>query len=235
MTSRCDLQVTERRMNGHVKSVHLRLWMEAAAALLCLRLAVAVDSTGGVMASGAQDCALVQQTLKITRLAHKESADLIKTYKASQGEMSEFFCKVSSSDIPVPNISGLEQSDRIASISTRLRAFFPHFRRVYEQQSDLQPPTSALLSLLRDVRGRNRDLASVVNSLYQSLYPNLPGPGPKGAPTKPPPRQNIFQQKVYGCVVLKTYKEFLSNVMREMRMLKSNVCAGRMKRNVQLF
>lgn len=31
MTSRCDLQVTERRMNGHVKSVHLQLWMEAAA------------------------------------------------------------------------------------------------------------------------------------------------------------------------------------------------------------
>lgn len=151
--------------------------------------------------------------------------------------MSEFFCKVSLSDVPVPNISGMEQSDRIASVSTQLRAFFPHFRRVFEQQSDLQPPTSALLSQLGVVRARNRNLASVVSSLYQSLYPNLPGPGPepRGDPTKLPPPQNVFQQKVYGCVVLKTYKEFLSNIMREMRMLKSNVCAGRMESNVQLF
>lgn len=155
--------------------------------------------------------------------------------KASQGEMSEFFCKVSLSDVPVPNISGMEQSDRIASVSTQLRAFSPHFRRVYEQQSDLQPPASLLLSQLSVIRARNSNLASVVNSLYQSLYPNLPGPGPEGEPTKPPLPQNVFQQKIYGCVVLKTYKEFLSNAMREMRMLKSNVCAERMERNVQLF
>lgn len=149
--------------------------------------------------------------------------------------MSEFFCKVSLSDVPVPNISGMEQSDRIASISTQLRAFFPHFSRVYEQQSDLQPPTSALLSQLGVVRARNSNLASVVSSLYQSLYPNLPGPELEGDPTKLPPPQNVFQQKVYGCVVLKTYKEFLLNVMREMRMLKSNACAERMERNVQHF
>lgn len=45
---------------------------------------MAVDSTGGVMASGAQDCALVQQTVKITRLAQWESANLIKTYVSAQ-------------------------------------------------------------------------------------------------------------------------------------------------------
>lgn len=151
--------------------------------------------------------------------------------------MPEFFCKVSLSDVPVPNISGMEQSDRMASVSTRLRAFSSHFRRVYEQQSDLQEPTSALLSQLSVVHARNRNLASVVNGLYQSLYPNLPEPEPEpeGGPTKLPPPQNVFQQKVYGCVVLKTYKEFLTNVVREVRMLKSNVCAERMQRNVQLF
>lgn len=30
MTSRCDLPVTEWRMNGHVKSLQFQLWMEAA-------------------------------------------------------------------------------------------------------------------------------------------------------------------------------------------------------------
>lgn len=55
-----------------------------SAALLCLQLAVAVGSTRGVMASGAQNCALVQQMLRITRLTQRESADLIKTYVSAQ-------------------------------------------------------------------------------------------------------------------------------------------------------
>lgn len=149
--------------------------------------------------------------------------------------MSEFFCTVPLNDVPVPNVSGLELSDRIASISTHLQSFFPHFRRVYKQQSDLQPPTSTLLAQLSTVNTHSRNLAGVVNGLYQSLYPNQPALEPEGGPTGLPPPQNVFQQKVYGCMVLKIFKEFLSNVMREMRMLKSNMCAERMERNVQFF
>lgn len=152
--------------------------------------------------------------------------------KASQGELSEYFCE---DNVLVPNISGMEQSDRIASVSTQLQAFIPLLRRVNEQQSDLQPPTSTLLSQLSIVRSYNKNLAGVVKELYQSLYPNQPGLGPEGGPTKPPPPQNVFQQKVYGYRVLKTYKEFLSKVMREMRRLRSNVCADRIKRKVQFF
>lgn len=140
--------------------------------------------------------------------------------------MSEFICKLRLSHIPDPNISGLEQSERMASISTHLRAFLPHFRRVYEQQSDLQPPTSALLDELDTVASRGRSLPGIISSLYQELYPNQPGPEaePEGGPTKPPPPQNVFQQKAYGCVVLKSYRNFLSDVMRELMTLKSNVC-----------
>lgn len=139
--------------------------------------------------------------------------------------MSEVFCKVPLSGIPDPNISGLEQSERMASIFTQLRAFLPHFGRVLEQQSDLQLPTSALLGQLESVSYHSSSLASVISSLYQDLYPNQPGPGPEpaGGPTKLPPAQNVFQQKIYGCVVLKTYREFLSNVMEELRMLKSSM------------
>lgn len=146
--------------------------------------------------------------------------------KMSQGDISGFFCKVSLSNIPDPNISNLEQSEKMASIYTHLRAFFPHFRRVYEQQSDLQPPTNTLLGLLDTVSDRSRTLARAISSLYQDLYPNQPGLElePAGHPTKLPPPQNVFQQKVYGCVVLKTYREFLSNVMEELRKLKSSVC-----------
>lgn len=139
--------------------------------------------------------------------------------------MSELFCKVSVNDIPDPNISGLEPSERIVSVYTHLQTFNSHVKRVYDQQTDLQLPTSPLLMELYTVSVRSRDLAVLINSFYQSLFPNLHIPEPAGGPTTlPPPPQNVFQQKVYGCVVLKTYKEFLSNVAKELRTLKSKVC-----------
>ena len=144
--------------------------------------------------------------------------------------MSEFFCKVSVPDVPDPNISGMVPSERIGSIYTHLQAFLPHFKRVYEQQTDLQAPSSPLLTELNSVSSRSRSLAALVNSFYQSIFPNLPVPEPAGGPTTLPPPQNVFQQKVYGCVVLKTYKDFLSNVARELRTLKS-VCKRRTRMN----
>ncbi|XP_029300789.1 IL-6 subfamily cytokine M17 [Cottoperca gobio] len=222
----CD---TEWRMNGHVKSMQ---FMEPATTLLSLLLVMAFDSTRTVAASRNQQCGnSLQQTFKLTRLIQKESVNLIKTYKASQGEMSELFCKVSVNNVPDPNISGMEPSERIVSIYTHLQDFFPHFKRVYEQQTDLQSPTSPLLRELSRVSAHSRSLVALISSFYQSLFPNLPLPEPAGGPTTLPPPQNVFQQKVYGCVVLKTYKELLSNVSRELRTLKSKVCRRRIQIN----
>ncbi|XP_062291139.1 IL-6 subfamily cytokine M17 [Scomber scombrus] len=223
-------------MNGHVKSMHFQQFMEPATTLLSLLLLMAVDSTRTVAASRNQQCGnSLQQTLKLTRLAHKESVDLIKRYKASQGELSELFCKVSVSDVPDPNISGMEPPERLLSIYTHLQAFFPHFKRVYEQQTDLQSPTSPLLTELTMVSARSSTLGAQLNNFYQSVFPNLPIQEPAGRPTSLPPPQNIFQQKVYGCVVLKTYKEFLSNVSRELRTLKSKLCRRRIQLNSIFF
>ena len=124
------------------------------------------------------------------------------------------------SEVPDPNISGLESSQRLASISTQLQAFLPHFRWVYEQQSDLLSPTSPLLDQLNIVRARSRHLVALVKNFYQDLFPNLPVPEPAGGPTPLPPRKNYFQQKLYGCVVLNTYKEFLSNAIKELKGFK---------------
>ncbi|GLD55316.1 uncharacterized protein AKAME5_000783200 [Lates japonicus] len=212
--------------------MHFQQFTELAATLLSLLLVMAVDSTKTVAASRNQQCGnSLQQTLKLTRLAQKESVDLIKTYKASQGEMSELLCKVSVNNVPDPNISGLEPSEKIVSIYTHLQAFIPHFKRVYEQQTDLQIPTSPLLAELASASARSRNLAALVKSFYQSLFPNLPMPEPAGGPTILPPPQNVFQQKVYGCVVLKTYKELLSNVSRQLRTLKNKVCRRRIQIN----
>lgn len=145
--------------------------------------------------------------------------------------MAEFLCKVSVNSVPDPNISGLEPSERIASIYTHVQAFIPHLKRVYEQQTDLQLPDSPLLTKLENVSTRSKYLASRINSVYQSLFPNLPVPQPAGGATDLPPPQNVFQQKVYGCVVLKTYKELLSNVTLELRNIKSKVCRRRIQIN----
>lgn len=147
--------------------------------------------------------------------------------KSSLGEQSEFFCKASQINVPDANISGLEQSERMASILAHLRAFLPHLRWVYAQQSDLHLPTGALLQQLDTVSNRSRTLAKVLSRLYQDLYPNQLGPGPEpvGGPTELPPTQTVFEQKIYGCLVLKTYRRFLSNVMGELnKSLKCSVC-----------
>lgn len=157
---------------------------------------------------------------------------LLFSQKTTQGDMSELFCKISINNVPDPNISGLDPSERIVSIYSHIQAFLPHFKRVYEQQTDLQLPTNTLMTELTRVSNRSSSLAAMVNCIYQSLFPNMPVPEPAGGPTSLPPSQNIFQQKVYGCVVLKRYKEFLSNVARELRTVKNQVCKKRTQMNV---
>lgn len=167
------------------------------------------------------------------------SPPLLLLQKASQGAMSELFCQGFRSEVPEASISGLEPSERLLSIHGLLRSFLPHLQQVQVQQADLQAPSSRLLSELGNVRNRSTSLASVIDCLYQSLFPNLPVPEPglgraSGAigtrmrrPSPLLPAQNIFQQKVYGCVVLRRFKDFLLNVSRELRTLKASVCKRR--------
>ncbi|XP_015240602.1 PREDICTED: uncharacterized protein LOC107091287 [Cyprinodon variegatus] len=212
-------------MNGHVKNMHFQQHVERAATLLCFLLLLAVDTTKTVEAGKNQGCdSDLQKTQKLTRLIHKQTGDLIKAYKASEGEMAQLFCKASRSDIPDPNISGLEPSERMASIYTQLQAFSPHLKRVQEQQMDLQPPKSLLLDLIQKVRDYSVRLTSSINNFYHNFFPNLPLPDPAGGPTTLPLPQNIFQQKIYGCVVLTTYKKLLNNISKDMRTLKIKVC-----------
>lgn len=144
--------------------------------------------------------------------------------KASQGEMSEFLCKVALKDVPSPVISGLEPPERVESIYSLLQDFLPHFKRVYDQQVDIQSPGSQLLAQLSAVPARGRSLAASVREVHRSLFPNLPVLEPPAGPTELPPAQNVFQQKVYACVVLRSYKDFLSNVVRETRTLRNQLC-----------
>lgn len=147
---------------------------------------------------------------------------------AAQIELPEFLCKVSVNNVPDPNISGLEPSERIASIYTHIQAFIPHLKWVYEQQTDLGIPTNPVFNRdLQDVISRSNNLADVIKNFYQSLFPNLPVLQPAGGATDLPPPQNKFQQKVYGCVVLETYKKLMTNIFNELKRIRSKVCRRR--------
>ncbi|XP_037120845.1 IL-6 subfamily cytokine M17 [Syngnathus acus] len=201
------------------------LWTATPTTLLALLLLLL--STNQASSGRSRQCSdSLQRILKVTRLAQKESADLIKTYKASQGDMSDIFCQASLQDIPEPSISGLEHSERLESLLEHLRAFLPHLKRVYEQQADLQAPGSPVLVQLGHVGQRGQDLGALVRTFYRNTFPNLQEPA-EGPVVLELPAQNVFQQKVYGCVVVKTYKEFLGNAARELRSLRGKVCRGR--------
>uniref|UniRef100_A0A3P9MGY1 Ciliary neurotrophic factor n=1 Tax=Oryzias latipes TaxID=8090 RepID=A0A3P9MGY1_ORYLA len=222
----------EGRMNGHAKNMHFKKFMKSIATLLSFLLLMAVHSTRMVGASRNQPCrTTLQRTFKLAKVVQSEASELFKIYKASQGEGSEFLCKAPVNNIPDPNISGLEASERISSIYTHLQSFIPHLKRVYEQQTDLQLPTSPLLPKLLGVSANSRNLALSINDFYHRAFPNLPLPEPAGGPTTLPPPLNVFQQKVYGCMVLKTYKEFTSNVSKEFKSFRGKVCRRRMKTN----
>ncbi|KAK7895291.1 hypothetical protein WMY93_020616 [Mugilogobius chulae] len=139
------------------------------------------------------------------------------------GRPSDLICKVTVSGLPDPNISGLESSEQISSVHAGLQEFSPHLKRVLEQQTDLQLPESLLLKQLHGLSQRSQYLDIQINKLYQELFPNSPPlvSDPSGGATSLPPPQTVFQQKIYGCMVLKTYKEFLSNVSRYLRTLKA--------------
>lgn len=175
----------------------------------------------------------MQNCFKVTLLPNHNALylcyqQLLDLQKASQGDMSELFCQMPINIVPDPNISGLDPSERMLSIYSHCKAFLPHLKRVTEQQRDLQPPSSHLLNNLTTAQYRTSGLANQINCIYQTLFPNLPIPlEPVDGPTSIHPSQNVFQQKVYGCVVLKNFKELLSQIRHELRILMNQMCKSR--------
>ena len=139
---------------------------------------------------------------------------------------------MSMDNVPDPDISGLDPSARIQSMYSNTQIFLPHLQRVTEQQTDLQIISSPLLSKLSQACSRTSSLGSQISCIYQPFFPNSPLLEPVGVPTPLPLSQNIFQQKVYGCVVLKRLKEFLSNATREIKALKHQICTKGTQPNV---
>ncbi|XP_077479032.1 IL-6 subfamily cytokine M17 [Stigmatopora argus] len=188
--------------------------METRSTLSAVLLLLLV--TDAASSAAARQCSQsVRRIWKLTRLALKESTELLKIYKASQGAWSDDFCEASLRDVPEPDISGPES---VASrVLERVLVFRPHLRRVYEQQEDLQPPASPLLQVLKAAWVRNRDLGALLLALDRDVSPET-APSVPG----PPPVHNVFAQKVYGCVLLKNYKAFLIRAARELRTLKGS-------------
>lgn len=152
---------------------------------------------------------------------------LLFPQKANQGEGVEFICQAQTEGVPEATVSGQDWTERLMAVHVRLHDFVPHLQHVYEQQAELQPPESNLLSQLSEVQKRCPHLADRLHSLLQLLFPNsvLEPRGPTGQPPLPP--FNSFQQKAYGCNVLTRFRLFLSQSQRELKTLRGVACKRR--------
>ncbi|XP_012685726.1 IL-6 subfamily cytokine M17 [Clupea harengus] len=195
--------------------------------LVLLLVCTCVSRTEGVSCSQTSCCNSLQKTLQLTRLLHRESTALLKTYKANQGEGVELICQAQSEGVPEATVSGQDWAERLMGIHVRLQEFVPHLRHVAEQQADLQPVGSPLLNTLAQVQLRCPHLSGRMHCLLQLLLPNsvLEPPGPTGQPPLPP--LNSFQQKAYGCNVLTRFRAFLFNSQRELKALRGVACKRR--------
>lgn len=144
--------------------------------------------------------------------------------QANEGDFAKQFCKMQMDNIPASSLSGQTSADRILNVYTRLKEFHPHIKKVLEQQTSLLPPNSHMLYSLNENLQRTGHLVHKMNCILQILQPNIPIPEPAAGPTGIPLPQNVFQQKVYGCVVLTRLNKFLLKVVDELRSLKGSVC-----------
>ncbi|TSO37120.1 hypothetical protein Baya_10087 [Bagarius yarrelli] len=177
-----------------------------------------------------QSCSkTIHKSVKLSKLMKRNTAELIKAYQSNEGDFANQFCKMQMDNVPSSSLSGETSSDRSLSIYTRLKEFQPHIKKVLKQQTDLMPPQSLLLKSLNETLQQTGHLAYRINCILQILQPNIPIPELATGPTGIPLPQNVFQQKVYGCVVLTRLNKFLSKVVDELRSFKGNVCVK--KRN----
>ncbi|XP_017334509.1 IL-6 subfamily cytokine M17 [Ictalurus punctatus] len=174
----------------------------------------------------------IHKGVKLSKLMKKNTAELIKTYQANEGDFAKQFCKMQNDNVPTSSLSGQTSADHMLNIYTRLKEFQPHIKKVLEQQTDLLPSQSPLLNSLNQTLQRTGHLVHKVTCILQILQPNIPLSEPAARPTGIPLPQNVFQQKVYGCVVLTRLNKFLSRVVDELRSLKGSMCVIREKKEL---
>ncbi|KAL7838317.1 hypothetical protein AOLI_G00267210 [Acnodon oligacanthus] len=219
-------------MNGHDRNMQAhRSQSTSMVFLLGVVLLTIIHLANTTVPCTENNSKILQKGVKLARLMNRTTADIIKTYQAYQGDFAEQFCKMSMDNVPASTLSGQTSSERVLSIYIRLKEFLPHVKKVLEQQNDLQPPSSPLLPVLSQIKEQINHLVQRVNCIFQILQPNILVPEPPAWPTRIPPAQNIFQQKVYGCVVLSRLSEFLSTTLEELRSLKGSM--GKKKRTVK--
>ncbi|XP_059406680.1 IL-6 subfamily cytokine M17 [Carassius carassius] len=198
--------------------------------ILPILILIAVELVHPAMSCKHENCSqLLHRSLKLTKSMAKRSAELLETYKTSQGDSADLICDMQMDNVPVSTISGQTMSERILSVYTHLKEFLPHMKTVKEQQKDLNPPTNLVVEGLHSMITHVCHIALRVNCILQILQPNIPIPEPAERPTGIPPAQNIFQQKAYGCIVLSRLQELLSQAVQEQKSLKGKLCRKRNK------
>ncbi|XP_051980809.1 uncharacterized protein LOC127642142 [Xyrauchen texanus] len=218
-------------MNCHVRNMIClpQRSQEKCRIFLLILFVIAIELMQPTISCKNQDCSHLHRSLKFTKFMNWSASELLKTYRASQGDSTDLICEMQMDNVPESTISGQSIPERILSVYTHLNEFLPHLRTVMEQQTDLDPPTNPVAEGLHSMIKYVRHFSVTVNCILQMLQPNIPVPEPAESPIGIPPAQNIFQQKAYGCIVLSRLQELLSQAVHEQKFIRSKICRKRTK------
>ncbi|KAJ8261047.1 hypothetical protein COCON_G00167700 [Conger conger] len=211
-------------------------WNPPALALLSLVLVLSAEGSVSRCWSGGECACLLHKSIPLSKLMVRQAEGLLTTYKSSQGDFSEMFCKLPVKEVPRVEITGYGTAERLRNIHATLGLFRQHITMVLEEQKNLQDWENPLLKGLQDAQTYITNLAGSVSRILQTLFPNEPPEVSESDHSSvTSPARNIFQQKIYGCAVLTNHKDFLSHVHHELKDLKfkDQTCLSRTGRSLR--
>ncbi|XP_068941449.1 cardiotrophin-2-like [Petaurus breviceps papuanus] len=174
----------------------------------------------------------INQAYNLALYMQKNTSVLLQTYLQYQGSpfsdpgFSAPELQLSSlapAAVPFMSWRGLGDGERLVQARGAFSALAQHLQLVSDDQADLNPGSSVLLSQLAAARLRAQGLmgnmASVMAALGVSIPPEVDalGPAPFGA--------SAFERKCRGYVVTREYGHWTDRAVRDMALLKAKYVA----------
>ncbi|XP_036605864.1 cardiotrophin-2-like [Trichosurus vulpecula] len=193
--------------------------------VLCL---LSLPLAPSVLGAPVSLAASINQAYNLALYKQKNTSVLLQTYLQYQGNpfsdpgFSAPELQLSSlapAAVPFMSWSDLGDGERLVQVRGAFSALAQHLQLVSDDQADLNPDSSVLLSQLAAARlqaqGLMGNIASVMMALGVSVPPEVDalGPAPFGA--------SAFQKKCRGYVVTREYRQWTDRAVRDMALLKA--------------
>ncbi|XP_020864179.1 cardiotrophin-2-like [Phascolarctos cinereus] len=174
----------------------------------------------------------INQTYNLALYMQKNTSVLVQTYLQYQGSpfsdpgFSAPELQLSSlapAAVPFTLWRGLGDGERLLQVHRAFSALAQHLQLVSDDQADLNPGSSVLLSQLAAARLRAQGLMGNIASVMTVLGVSIPlevdtlGSAPFGA--------SVFQRKCRGYVVTREYEHWTDRAVQDLAVLKAKYVA----------